>query len=121
MNKHVFTTEPSLKALLNELHPVCASWYNIGLELGIPHTELDHYERKYSNPTDLMREILKHWLDTAVDPPPTWKVVINALRSPAVNEKCVAEELESKYCIPKQHEWTIHSLIMAGSEGRLYV
>ena len=85
---------PSLKALLRELHPVRASWYNIGLELDIPHTELDYLEQNYS---DQLREVLKYWLKTAVDPPPTWEAVVIALRSSLVNEKSIAAQLEAKY------------------------
>ena len=51
-----------------------------------------------------MREMLKHWLKTSIDPPPTWEAVITALRSPLVNEKIVAAQLESMYCTPVQCE-----------------
>ena len=95
-------TEPSLKALLTELHPVRASWYNIGILLDITHTTLDCFKQHHSDPSDLMREVLKHWIKTNVDPCPTWKAVITALRSPLVNEKIVAAQLESKYCKPVQ-------------------
>ena len=94
MHVHVYITVPSLKALLRELHPVRASWYNIGLELDIPHTELDYLEQNYS---DQLREVLKYWLKTAVDPPPTWEAVVIALRSPSVNEINLAAQLEAKY------------------------
>ena len=47
-----------------------------------------------------MREVLKHWLDTVVDPPPTWEAVVTALKSPTVEKKKVADRLESKYCAP---------------------
>jgi len=50
-----------------------------------------------------MREMLKHWLDTAINPHPSWEAVVRALRSPIVNNKKVAEELESKYCAPVHH------------------
>ena len=93
-------TEPSLKVLLNELHPVRVSWYKIGLQLDIPHTTLDCFKENYSDQTDLLCEMLKHWLDTAVDPPPSWKAVVTALRSPTVNKKNIAELLELKYCPP---------------------
>ena len=96
-------TEPSLKALLTELHPVRANWYNIGLHLDIPYTTLDCFMQKYVDPLDLMREMLKHWINTSVDPPPTWEAVITALRSPLVNKKNVAAQLESKYCKQAQH------------------
>ena len=94
-------TEPSLKALLNGLHPVRGSWYKIGLLLDIPHTTLDCFKQNYSDQSDLMCEMLKHWLDTAVDPP-SWEAVVTALRSPIVNKKNIAELLELKYCPQKQ-------------------
>ena len=58
----------------------------------------------YTDPLELMREMLKHWLDTTVDPPPTWEAVISALKSPLVNKMNVAALLESKYCSPVQYD-----------------
>ena len=49
-----------------------------------------------------MCEVLKHWLKTAVDPPPTWEAVVTALRSPLVNEMSVSAQLEAKYCASVQ-------------------
>ena len=46
--------------------------------------------------------MLKHWLKAVIDTPPSWEAVVTALRSPAVNEKKVAEQLELKYCTPVQ-------------------
>ena len=91
-------TEPSLKALLTELHPVCDSWYNIGLELDIPHTELNCFKQMYSDPSDSMFEVLKRWYENGSDF--TMEVVVRALRSPIVDKKDIAEQLESKYCTP---------------------
>ena len=93
-------TEPTLKALLNELHSVRLKWYNIGLELDIPYTELNCFRKMYSDPSDSLREVLICWLKTAVDPPPSWEAVVSALRSLIVNEMNVAAQLESKYCTP---------------------
>ena len=96
-------TEPTLLDLLEELYPVCTSWYYIGLRLHVQHTTLDRFKQMYTDPLELMREMLKHWLKTAIDPHPTWEAVVRALRSPLVNEKNVAEQLESRYCAPIQH------------------
>ena len=43
-----------------------------------------------------MMEMLKHWLQTAVDPCPTWEAVVKVLKSPLVNEMKLAAELEHK-------------------------
>ena len=72
----------------------------MGLELGIPENTLDCYKHNFSDPLDLMCEMLKHWLKTAVNPPPTWEVVITALRSQIVGETKIATQLESTYCAP---------------------
>ena len=97
-----FSIGPNLKILLNALHPVRAMWYNIGLELDIPHTTLNCFKLTYSDQSDLMREVLMYWLDTAVDPAPTWEAVVTALRSPIVDEQYTAGQLELKYCPPVQ-------------------
>ena len=97
-------TEPTLKTLLNELHSVRTNWYNIGLELDIPYTELNCFRKMYSDPSDSLREVLIYWLQTNIDPPPTWDAVVTALRSPLVNEKNMATQLESKCCTPTREE-----------------
>ena len=93
-------TAPSLRVLLSELHPVYASWYNIGLQLGIPYHRLECVKQMYINPSELMREMLARWFKTAIDPRPTWEAVVAALRSPSVDAQHLAKQLESKYCTP---------------------
>ena len=44
--------------------------------------------------------MLKEWLKIADDPLPSWEAVVTALRSHSVNEKSIAAQLESKYCVP---------------------
>ena len=117
--KYVLLTEPNLKALLNELHSVRASWYKIGLQFDIPHTELNNFRQISSDPMDLLCEMLVHWLKTAVNPPPSWEAVVNALNSPIVGEKTVAARLESKYCLPIEDmvDEPNSSTKVEGSEG----
>ena len=84
----------------------------------IPFTTLDCFKQNHSDQLEIMRETLKHWLKTAVDPPPTWEAVVMALRSPIVNEMSVAAQLESKYCTPEQGE-SSHPTQMEKSEDSL--
>ena len=104
-------TEPSLTDILAELYPIRTHWYKIGLQLQIPHLTLEHFKHLYSDSSDLMREVLKHWLSTAADTHVTWKAVVRALRSPLVDMKDVAEQLESKYCEPIQCSGSTSSLL----------
>ena len=69
--------------------------------MDIPHTTLDCFKQNHSDQSDLMCEVLKHWLKMAVDPP-TWEAVVTALRSPLVNEMSVAAQLEANYCTSVQ-------------------
>ena len=57
----------------------------------------------HSDFSDSLCEMLALWLETAIDPPPTWEAVVTALRSPAVSENYLADQLESKYCNPVQY------------------
>ena len=68
--------------------------------MNIHYTTLDCFKQNYSDQTDLMREVLKHWLDRVFDPPPSWEAVVAALKSPTVDKKKVADQLEIKYCAP---------------------
>ena len=97
-------TAPSLKVLLNELHPVYSNWYNIGLQLSIPDYVLECVKQMYLNPSELMREMLVRWFKMAIDPRPSWEAVVAALRSPSVDAQHLAQQLESKYCTPIMHE-----------------
>ena len=58
---------------------------------------MDCFKQNYSDQSDLMCEVLKHRLDTVVDPLPTLEAVVAALKS---DKKKVADQLESKYCAP---------------------
>ena len=80
------------------------------------------FKQMHSNPLELMREMLIHWLDKAVDPRPTWEAVVKALRSPIVEMHHVAEQLELKYCAPVQctKEESNSSIRMEEHEGIPY-
>jgi len=48
-----------------------------------------------------MRTMLDHWMNNATDPLPSWKVLVNALKAPAVGQSRLARELEERYCRPE--------------------
>ena len=76
----------------------------------------------HAKPLDSMREMLICWLDSAVDPCPTWEAVVKSLRSPIVEMHHVAEQLELKYCAPVQYmrEESNSSIRMEECEGIPY-
>lgn len=91
--------KPELKVLRNELDLIASKWYDIGLQLDFKKGELDNIKADHAHVgvKALLLELLKQWLKR-VDPPPSWKALIDALRTPAVKEMVIAGELAEKYC-----------------------
>ena len=87
-----------LHVVMDELNDVRTKWYDIGLHLGVGVDQLDCIKRQYSNSdfSDCLRDTLKVWLET--DHFPTWRNIVDALRSNTVSKMRLARDLECKYC-----------------------
>lgn len=94
-------TKEDLKVVRNFLYDVRLKWYNIGLELGIDSGTLDEIQFKnHKDPGACLREMIKVWLKQ-IDTPTTWERIAEALRSPCIDEKELAENgkaVNFKYC-----------------------
>ena len=88
-----------LGTVLTELHSARSKWYNIGLELLVPVTELQRIESEYKNDHGTcLRQMLIKWLEMGTA---TWESLIKALKSRIVQgdeNKELAETLQKKYC-----------------------
>jgi hypothetical protein len=85
-----------LSKVRNEILSAAAKWYDIGLELGLTADYLDTIKKANDDPQDCLRELLRRWL-SGVDPQPSWKALIAALSTQAVNYHALASEIEQKY------------------------
>ena len=83
-------TESDLGGVYESVFRARARWYNIGLKLNIPSSDLEVY-RKLSD-DDALRDVLRYWL-RQTNSAPTWSRLIEALRGPTVEEQ-PAQELE---------------------------
>ncbi len=90
-------SEKDLIVVLKATHSGRNKWYNIGLELGVESHTLDSIGDRFDDPTDCLREVIKQWLK-GVSPQPTWRALVDALRSCVVGEEKLASELEAKHC-----------------------
>ncbi len=90
-------SEKDLIDVLEAAHSGRNKWYNIGLKLGVESHTLDSIGDRFDDPTDCLREVIKQWLK-GVSPQPTWRALVDALRSCVVGEEKLASELEAKYC-----------------------
>ena len=85
-----------LSKVRNAIFSAAAKWYDIGLELGLTADYLDTLRKTNDDPQDCLRELLRRWL-SGVDRQPSWKALITALSSPAVNYHALASEIEERY------------------------
>ena len=86
-------SEVSMKLLLSDLTSVRRP-YNLGIQLGVPESDLDDIEVDYRHSVaDRRREALRKWL--RIDEHPSWSKLIRALV--AINERHVARNIAEKY------------------------
>ena len=71
-------------------------WYNLGVQLNLRPETLEAIRAHFKDPRDQLREMLKIWLTTSDNP--SWKILTDALKSPAMGESQLAGGLETKYC-----------------------
>ena len=85
-----------LVCVLGEVLEVSADWYDLGLQLKVSIGTLDNIQADFTAAKHHLREMLKAWLKTGDNP--SWKTLIDALRSPVVGASQLAAALETKYC-----------------------
>ena len=68
-----------------------------GRVLKLPKATVDSVYQQYSDPQDRLFAVLDEFVKQ-VEPPPTWRVILGALRNPLIGQHRLAQEIESKYC-----------------------
>ena len=103
-----------LGTLQSELHEARDKWYNLGVQLKVPVSDLKAIQAKfkYSNdPGDCLREMLTRWLSITINPPPTWQRVVDALCSAPVDRPLIAEQIRNKYCSERSASRTFREFL----------
>ena len=95
-SKH-FVGQRDLKSLHCELHPVCDKWFSLGVQLQVPIETLKSIEAEHNQMSRRLLEMLTVWVK-CTNPPPTWSILTEALESPPVGERLLAQQLRDKYC-----------------------
>ena len=73
-----------------------AQWYYLGLNLKVRVGRLNSIRAEFNTPEDSLREMLNAWLTTGDNP--SWRTLIDALRSRMVGASQLAAVLKAKYC-----------------------
>lgn len=95
-------TTDDLDRVLQEVLDMCAHWYLLGLQLSVSVGTLDRIRAYFSDPIDQLREMLKSWLKSGVNP--SWKTLTDALRTQSIGAGRLAEVLEAKFCLVEKAE-----------------
>ena len=75
---------------------VSVQWYDLGLQLKVRTGTLDKIQENFTATQHRLRGMLKAWLTTVDNP--SWKTLVDALRSRMVGASQLAAALEMKYC-----------------------
>ena len=88
---------------MEELVQVSDKWYLLGLRLNVHPGTLDSIRQEYlmTGTVSCLCGVLQAWLK-GTKPYPTWKALVNALRSETVGEMQLGEQLKGKYAADRQ-------------------
>ena len=86
-----------LRLLHCELHLVSDKWFSLGVQLQVSIETLKSIQSNNCTAEECLLEMLTVWLKQ-INPPCTWDVLIEALDSPPVGERLLAQQLRDKYC-----------------------
>ena len=82
--------------VMEELLPAQNKSYELGLKFKLPHHDVESIHSVYSKPRSRLLHILIGFT-SQTEPRPTWRVIIEALRSPAVDEPALARRVEAAH------------------------
>ena len=68
-----------------------------GRVLGLPKVTVDSIHQQDSDPQEQLLGIIDEFVKQ-VEPSPTWKVIVEALRNPLIGHPSLAQKIEHKYC-----------------------
>ena len=85
-----------MRPICSELGVVSYKWYQIGVQLGIPHHKLMEF-RKGEDP---LAAAIDYWLNGNVEGVSiSWSSIVTALKSSHVGESGLANRIKKKHCL----------------------
>ena len=95
MSASTSNIEPTIRELQEELYCVKDRCQDIGIQLGLDDDALRQIEECYPDSSNQLRHVLRLWLGKG---DASWSKLVTVLRHPVIDEKEMADKLESKYC-----------------------
>ena len=85
-----------LKVVRTALWDTCAKWMDIGIELEMKMPHLEAIKSDNSEVGSCLTAMLTNWLKQTT-PQPTWKALVNAMKSPTVGYAHLADTIQRTY------------------------
>ena len=89
--------EEDVPKVVCEILEVQTKSKTFGRVLGLPKVTVDAIHLQNSDPQECLISVLDEFVKQ-VKPPPTWRVIVEALRNPLIGQHRLAQEIDSKYC-----------------------
>ena len=83
--------------VVGEILEVQTKSKTFGRVLGLPKVAVDSIHLQNSDPQECLIGVLDEFVKQ-VEPPPTWRVILEALRNPLINYHRLALKVEMKHC-----------------------
>ena len=88
-------TEADAKDIVKKLLPAQNKSFVLGIRLDLPIHEVQMLNQKYSKPQEFFQQIIAIFLSWKYSKP-TWRVILQALRSDMVKLRVLADKLEAE-------------------------
>ena len=89
--------EDDIPKVVCEILEVQTKSKTFGRVLGLPKVTVDSIHHQNSDPQECLFGVIDEFVKQ-VEPPPTWRVIVEALRNPLINYYRLAHKVEMKYC-----------------------
>lgn len=90
-------TSGDLKKVLSSVWEARTEWFHIGIQLDMKTSDLKVIKREYDDAGLCFTEMLTAWLKR-MNPPPTWEVLVDGLKSPTVGYEQLADTIQKTHC-----------------------
>ena len=98
-------TSDDLHKVFEALYSIAPNYVNFGMKLKVHLNTIKIFEVQYASPYDCLLEVLDYRLKQL--PPLTWRSIVQALRSPTMEQHDIAKAIESQYITASQSRASI--------------
>ena len=99
----IFIAEDDFREVYREVISIQSSYYQFGIELGLPLREMDAVQKAFRQDipqafTEVLRIFLKHRYNVEKYGPPTWRRLVEAVDNPAGgNNHALAKKIAERH------------------------